>query len=152
MGRAVRDSVEVTLRPLREDELPAFVARGRAEYERELVELAGFDAAEAGRKAEADYVPKPEHGLFALEADGRGIGSAWFGEARGRAFIYDIWIEPAERGQGYGRGAMLALEEEAQRRGLAGLDLNVWAGNDVARSLYRSLGYVERGIFMRKNL
>jgi ribosomal protein S18 acetylase RimI-like enzyme len=47
---------------------------------------------------------------------------------------------------------MVALEGEAARRGLQGLDLNVWAGNDVARSLYRSLGYVERGIFMRKNL
>jgi GNAT superfamily N-acetyltransferase len=93
MGRPVRDPVEVTLRLLREEELPAFVERGQAEYERELVELTG-----------------------------------------------------------YGRAAMLALEGEAERRGLSGVDLNVWAGNDVARSLYRSLGYVERGIFMRKNL
>jgi ribosomal protein S18 acetylase RimI-like enzyme len=33
-----------------------------------------------------------------------------------------------------------------------GIGLNVWGGNEVARGLYRSLGYVERSLQMRKQL
>jgi ribosomal protein S18 acetylase RimI-like enzyme len=152
MGRAVLDSHEVTLRPLREEELPAFVERGRAEYERELVEFAGMEPADARSKADADYVPKAGGDVFAVEADGRAVGAAWLGEQRGRAFVYDVWVDPGERGRGYGRAAMLALEDEARRRGFSGIALNVWGGNTVARSLYRSLGYEERAVTMNKAL
>jgi ribosomal protein S18 acetylase RimI-like enzyme len=152
MGRAVRDSVEVTLRPLRREELPAFVERGRAEYERELVEFAGMEPVEAQRKADADFAPKSEDGVYSVEAGGHEVGAAWLGEMRGGAFVFDVWVDPGERGRGYGRAAMLALEDEARRRGLPGIALNVWAGNAVARSLYRSLGYEERAVTMNKKL
>jgi ribosomal protein S18 acetylase RimI-like enzyme len=46
---------------------------------------------------------------------------------------------------------MLVLEDEARGRGLRGVEFNVWAGNDVARSLYRSLGYAEQAVFMNKD-
>ena len=32
------------------------------------------------------------------------------------------------------------------------MELNVFGGNDVARSLYRSLGYVERAVSMGKDI
>jgi ribosomal protein S18 acetylase RimI-like enzyme len=152
MGRAVRDSHEVTLRPLREEELPAFVERGRADYLRELVEFAGLDPDEAERKAAADFAPKPEHRLYVAEDAGRAVGVGWLGEMRGRAFVYEIWVEPEQRGKGYGRATMLALEEEARRQGFARIELNVWGGNAVARKLYRSLGYVERAVLMSKDI
>jgi ribosomal protein S18 acetylase RimI-like enzyme len=47
---------------------------------------------------------------------------------------------------------MLLAEEEARRRGLMRMALNVFGGNDVARNLYRSLGYVETSVQMAKNL
>jgi ribosomal protein S18 acetylase RimI-like enzyme len=71
---------------------------------------------------------------------------------RSIAFVYDIEIDPAFRGSGLGRAAMLLLEDEAKRLGLAEIRLNVFGGNDVARSLYRSLGYDEFAIGMRKRL
>lgn len=37
-------------------------------------------------------------------------------------------------------------------RGHESMTLNVWGGNDVARGLYRSLGYVEESVHMRKRL
>ena len=46
---------------------------------------------------------------------------------------------------------MQLLEQEAQSAGLPGIDLNVWGGNEVARSLYRSLGFAERAVFMSKD-
>jgi len=47
---------------------------------------------------------------------------------------------------------MLVFEDEALRRGLTEANLTVMGGNEVARSLYRSLGYVERTVFMSKDL
>jgi len=152
MGRPVRDTVEVTLRALREDELGAFIERGRAEYRRQLVEFAGLDEDAADRKAEKDFVPAPTHSLYALEEGERVVGTLWLAERGEYAWLFEIWLDPAERGRGVGRAAMLALEDEVRRRGLRGVELNVWGGNDVARSLYRSLGYGEQSVSMRKDL
>jgi GNAT superfamily N-acetyltransferase len=91
-----------------------------------------------------------------LEEDGRVVGTAlvarreYYGEPR--LFLYDLWLEPRERGRGLGRTAMRALEAEARSRGLPVLELNVWGGNAVARSLYLSEGYAERSVFMSKDL
>jgi ribosomal protein S18 acetylase RimI-like enzyme len=37
-------------------------------------------------------------------------------------------------------------------RGYESMTLNVWGGNDVARGLYRSLGYVEESVHMRERV
>jgi ribosomal protein S18 acetylase RimI-like enzyme len=47
---------------------------------------------------------------------------------------------------------MLVFEDEARGRGLTEVNLTVMGGNEVARSLYRWLGYVERAVFMSKDL
>jgi ribosomal protein S18 acetylase RimI-like enzyme len=45
---------------------------------------------------------------------------------------------------------MVFAEEEARRRGIAKVALNVFGGNAVARRLYRSLGYAETAVHMEK--
>jgi ribosomal protein S18 acetylase RimI-like enzyme len=47
---------------------------------------------------------------------------------------------------------MLALEDEVRRLGFQALSLNVWGGNEVARSLYRSLGFAEVAVLMKKDV
>ena len=47
---------------------------------------------------------------------------------------------------------MRFVEDEARRRGVSGIALNVFGGNEAARSLYRSLGYKEFAAAMRKDL
>jgi ribosomal protein S18 acetylase RimI-like enzyme len=47
---------------------------------------------------------------------------------------------------------MRLAEDEARGRGIDRIELNVFGGNDVARGLYRSLGYVETAAQMRKDL
>jgi ribosomal protein S18 acetylase RimI-like enzyme len=42
--------------------------------------------------------------------------------------------------------------EDAERDGLARVELNVWGGNERARSLYRSLGYRDLAVHMGKDL
>ena len=97
--------------------------------------------------------------LFALEDKGTGerVGDLWFAErdsdfGEKTAFIYSIEIFEEFRGRGLGRQAMTVLEDEVRARGLGRIALNVFGGNDVARSLYRSVGYAETAVFMSKEI
>jgi ribosomal protein S18 acetylase RimI-like enzyme len=47
---------------------------------------------------------------------------------------------------------MLLAEEEARRRGLTRIALHVGGRNDVARNLYRSLGFEENDVAMSKSV
>ena len=47
---------------------------------------------------------------------------------------------------------MTFAEEEARRRGFDQIGLMVFGGNQVARGLYRSLGYAENAVFMTKRV
>ena len=151
----------VRLRPLREDEFDDWLNESRDGYARSMVENGGFPEAEALEKARADFagllsagLATPGHAVFALEDDASGepVGSLWVGERRDALAVYDVEVEEGLRGRGYGRAAMLLAEGEARRRGLGRIDLNVFAGNVIARSLYASLGYQERSVYMSKSL
>jgi ribosomal protein S18 acetylase RimI-like enzyme len=149
----------ISLRPLRDDEYAAWDEAHRAEYERGLVAFAGMTPEAARAKAEHDVPAVLPQGLatsdtwiWAVEADGRRVGTVFLGVRGGGAFLYDITIDAAERGRGHGRAAMLALENHVRRLGYDGVTLNVWGGNTVARGLYDSLGYVEESVHMRKRL
>lgn len=149
----------IALRPLREDEYAAWDEAHRAEYERGLVEFAGLTAEAARAKVDHDVPAVLPDGLatadtwlWAVEDDGRKVGTVFLGLRGGEAWLYDITIEAGERGRGYGRAAMLALEDELRALGHESVALNVWGGNEVARGLYRSLGYAEQSVHMRKRL
>jgi ribosomal protein S18 acetylase RimI-like enzyme len=153
----------VRLRPLRGDELPEFIEHGIEEYARDMAANAGLSPERARKKSEKDWanllpngrVP-PGHHLFAVEDErGERVGEVWFAERTNDfdatvAFVYSIEIAEPFRGRGYGRQAMLLLEDDVRSLGLSHVALNVFGGNEVARSLYRSLGYAETAIWMRK--
>ena len=147
----------VQLRPLHEDELEGWLDRTREGYAREMVEHGGFPEAEAREKARDDiaaYLGTAGDGVFVLEDDASGerVGHLWLAERRGGLAVLDVYVEEGLRGRGYGRAAMDLAEDEARRRGLERIHLNVFAGNTIARSLYESLGYQERSVSMSKGL
>ena len=153
----------VRLRPITAAEFPAFVTASKAGYA-EGIEIHGGQAHEAAlQKAEADFpavlplgLDTPGHFIFIVEANGAAVGRLWLAEremaGRRVLYVYDVSIHPEHQGHGYGRAAMRLAEEEARRRGIDRIELNVFGGNDVARGLYRSLGYVETAAQMRKDL
>ena len=153
----------VRLRPITAAEYPAFVAASKDGYA-EGIELHGGQSHDAAlQKAEADFaavlpqgLETPGHWIFVVEAAGTPVGRLWLAErpsgGRRVIFVYDITIEAAHQGRGYGRAAMRLAEDEARARGLHRIELNVFGGNDVARGLYRSLGYVETSAQMAKDL
>ena len=87
---------------------------------------------------------------------GETVGTLWFAAedepGRGTAFIWDIVVDPAFRGRGYGRAALDALDRLARSLGYDAVRLHVFADNAVARRLYGSAGYVETGVTMLKRL
>jgi GNAT superfamily N-acetyltransferase len=144
---------------MREDEYGPWDVAHRAEYERGLVEFAGFTRTAAREKVDHDVpsvlpdgLATPDTHLWVVEHDGQRVGSVFLGIRDGEAWLYDIVIDEPERGRGYARAAMLALEDEVRSLGHDGIGLNVFGGNEVARGLYGSLGYVERSVQMRKQL
>ena len=63
--------------------------------------------------------------------------------------ITNIATHPEHRRQGYGRRVVGALLDEAKRRGVCSVVLEVRESNDPARRLYESLGFCACGV--RKN-
>ena len=153
----------VTLRPMGADEFARWLPTVRDSYAQDIAVNGGASEDEAQRKAIADTEqlfpadqPSADQFVFVIEADGERVGELWFagresGLGRG-LWIYDVHVKELYRGRGYGREAMLLAEAEARRRGFDRIGLNVFGGNEVARNLYRSLGYTENAIVMNKHL
>ena len=149
----------VSFRPMREEEFDAWLPGHTRGYADGMTAFAGLSAAEAEAKAERDVASIFPSGLategtrlWVVEADGNPVGTVFLGIRDGGAWLYDITIDEGERGRGYGRAAMLALEEEVRQLGFGELGLNVWGGNAIARSLYTSLGFGEVSVGMKKTL
>ncbi|MDF2664241.1 MAG: acetyltransferase [Microbacterium sp.] len=88
------------------------------------------------------------HGWYVVvEESGRLIGYAGLRAVRGArdADIQTITISEAARGRGRGRALLTALLEEATRRDVHDVFLEVRADNPVAQALYASEGFIEVG-------
>jgi ribosomal protein S18 acetylase RimI-like enzyme len=149
----------VALRRLTEEEVAELAPSIEQGYAEDIEQNGGLSA-EAARSKAADDVPRvlkdPASALYAIEDDGTRVGHLWVGERdlqeRRVLWIWDVFVDEAYRGRGLGRSAMELAEDEARRRGLARVELNVFGGNEVARNLYRSLGYREWAVAMGKDL
>jgi ribosomal protein S18 acetylase RimI-like enzyme len=155
--------MSVELRQMSEDEYAVWRPEAEKSY--------AFDIARAGTPEEAarekavrdfarllpDGVATEGQSLYTVVDDDSPVGVLWLAEQDtsdfGKTlFIYDVEIDEAHRGRGLGRAAMLLVEEEARRRGIGSVTLNVFGGNDVARNLYRSLDYAEMAVYMLKRV
>jgi GNAT superfamily N-acetyltransferase len=155
--------VSVRLRPLRDDEFASWLPRMREGYAQDMTRNGGLSPERAAAKAADDVErlfpgerPSAAQSVFAVEAEGEPVGTLWVAErddALQRClFVYELFVDEAHRGRGYGKAAMTFAEEEARRRGFDQVALNVFGGNATARGLYRSLGYEEDAVAMSKRL
>jgi ribosomal protein S18 acetylase RimI-like enzyme len=154
---------QLQLRPMAAAEFEAYRARLVPDYAAEHVR-AGHWSAEAAETLAArqidDLLPEgPDTpGMFLLMAatsGGEPVGLVWVALDRplpGQAWIYDIVVNPEQRGRGYGRALLRAAEQEATRHGSKAIGLNVFGTNTVARRLYETSGYQITAMNMRKEL
>ena len=154
--------MSVDLRPMTAAEYDVWLPEAKAGYAFDIAR-AGASEEAAHAKAERDFpallpdgVASEGQSLYTVVEDGEQVGVLWVAERGGdfgtSLFVYDVQIDEAHRGRGLGRAAMVLAEEEARRRGIATVTLNVFGGNDVARNLYRSLGYDEMAVYMLKRV
>ena len=140
--------------PLTSVEFEEWRVHQTREYARDKVASGAWSEHDALTRAEADndtLLPDKEATVgqsvcrLELAATREPIGWIWVGRATegppNLAWLYDIELLPAHRGQGHGRAAMALAEAEARQLGCNRLGLHVFAQNTVARRLYESCGY-----------
>jgi ribosomal protein S18 acetylase RimI-like enzyme len=80
--------------------------------------------------------------LRTIVADGQKVGVLWYGlRSKQEAFVWDILIYPTFRKQGFGKEAMLAMEQELREMQMTRINLNVFSHNALATNLYSTIGY-----------
>ena len=160
----------VRLLPMSEQHYPTYCAYFIEDYAQDLASNHGHDLPTARHKAEQSLqqsLPQgpatPGHSLLCILRDeaagGAGdesppLGYLWHAidATAGATFIYDFYIDPAQRGQGYGKAAMQALEETVRAMGIQQIKLRVAHDNPRALALYQELGFAITGYNMIKNL
>ena len=73
-----------------------------------------------------------------------GMAGAYIGDD-GAGEVISVWVHPAHRGCGVGRLVVAGAMEWARSAGGARFRLWVTDGNDAARNLYETLGFVATG-------
>ncbi|MDA8346011.1 MAG: GNAT family N-acetyltransferase [Thermaerobacter sp.] len=153
------------LRPMREDEYHAWYQKAVADYAKDHAAAGNWSAAEALERSKKEFsgllpqgLASPGQHLYSIvDPDREGsVGMLWFAE-RGapetpHAFIYDIVVWEGQRGKGYGKGAMLALEPIVRALGLRRIGLHVFGTNETAIRLYERTGYHATNVLMSKDL
>lgn len=155
----------INLRPMTTAEFAEYLVRTVPEYADEKVKAGNWSEEEALQKAQEVYdnllpqgVATPDNYLYTIEeaTSGQTIGMIWMAAIqqgqKQLGFIYDLYIEERARRHGYGRAAMLALEDAARAVGVETLALHVFGHNHGARALYTQLGYEITNINMAKSL
>jgi len=146
------------LRAMEDEEFVAWLPLLRDDYAEDLVRDYGMsaDKARAQAVAEIDGHRSAGHSVLVIEVEREPVGHLWLVERldayEPTLIVYDIDVDESYRGRGYGHAAMVFAEEEARRRGLTRIALHVGARNDVARNLYRSLGFEENEVAMSKSV
>jgi ribosomal protein S18 acetylase RimI-like enzyme len=141
---------------MEDEEFVAWLPLLQEDYALDLVRDYGMSADKARAQAVAEIAGHRPAGdsVFVIEVDGEPVGHLWLVERRDAyeptLSVYDIDVDEPYRGRGHGKAAMVFAEEEARRRGLTRIALRVGARNDVARNLYRSLGFEENEVGMSK--
>ena len=148
----------ITLREMSKERHDVWAANIWAVYYQELIQ-AGFSedyAKENSTPDESNPVDygKMNPGNFTLEVvlENQAIGNVWLVQKEFEWWIYDIEIDEPFRGQGFGRGAMRAIEDFVKNQGGKKLNLSVFGFNKVAQSLYLSEGFETIRIHMHKHL
>lgn len=153
------------LRPMTQEEYAAYRERSEHDYAQEMAASGQLDLHAAVKRSAVEFsellpagLESPGMHLWTAEtgdpAEVAGIG--WI-ELRQRAsgvsaWVYDVKVDAARRGQGLGRALMEALHQAAVELGATSISLNVFGHNTTAIHLYDSLGYAVTAQQMKRDL
>ncbi|WP_093966844.1 GNAT family N-acetyltransferase [Actibacterium lipolyticum] len=95
----------------------------------------------------AEELDTPNTQFLVARIDGRAMGCVALVDQIKYGEIKRLFVSPKARGIGVARALMIALESAAEDIGLTHLRLETGEQLAEAVSLYRSLGYTDRGAF-----
>ena len=155
----------ITLRPITADEFPRYQTYFIADYADELTRNYGHPLDVALTLAKEDLVTSfpdnistPENDLMCIELQAEQvttlIGYLWYAlkDKNATIFIYDFYIFENQRGKGYGKAALNALECTVATTGVQQIKLRVAYDNPRALKLYEAVGFQITGINLAKQL
>lgn len=155
----------VRLEKMAAEDFDTYIEKLTANYAKDNVRSGRWTREEALEKSVSqinsllpERIKTQNHVFFSIVDEGTGdvVGYIWLhiapGEGPKKAFIYDLIIFEKFRKRGYGRAALVALEEYAKEKGIASISLHVFAHNAAALSLYRKMGYEVTSMNMTKNI
>ena len=145
------------------DRFEAWSQQSVRAYAEENVKSGRWDDSEAMERSEREFMEQlpdglatPDHFMFELFFESEYIGYIWVfinpGAAVPSAFIYDIEIVAEQRGKGFGKATMRALEPWCKALNLKRIALNVFAFNTTAIELYQGMGYQTTNFSMQKDI
>jgi len=97
-------------------------------------------------EAFAESVERENYFWLVAEEDGELLGYCCFISVLDEGEVPNVCVKESARNRGVGRKMLEQLIEEAGKKGLAILYLEVRKSNAAARHLYRGLGFEEDGI------
>ena len=151
----------VQLVPMQEEDFEPYLERDIKEYAESHVRNGNWKKEEAlvrSREEHQQLLPdglqSKDQYLFSIfdETSGQKLGMLWVNISNNQAFIYDFRIDEGERGKGYGKQALVALDEKLKSMNVESVGLHVFGDNTTAQELYKKMGYQITGIQMKKAL
>jgi len=156
----------VQLLPMTQPEYDAWLDSAIKDYAQDKVQAGAWEAGEALERSRVEFhkllpagLESPDNHLYSIWSDDAPldipVGVLWVAIPswkRTMAFIYDIIVFEPYRRRGYGRQAMLALEDKVRALGLDSIGLHVFGHNPGALALYQQVGYEITDINMVKKL
>ncbi|CAI9403785.1 putative N-acetyltransferase YycN [Pleomorphomonas sp. T1.2MG-36] len=155
----------IALRPMRDDEFPAYLDYFIPDYAAEIAANYRLSDAAALTQAKGEIEAGLPDGvatagqvlLSIVDLSGPDetlVGYLWYKPdmALRSVFIADFHILAAHQGQGLGKRAMALLESDLRAGGFTQIKLRVAGDNDRARHVYEVSGFRVTGINMSKTL
>ncbi len=151
----------IDLVSMSEEEYIDFYRFSVREYAKGHIKAGNWSEKEANENAAKQFdqlLPQglytKDHKLFTIQQGQNSIGHLWIYVElnKKQAFIYDVYLKEEARGKGYGKETMQALDEYAISNAIEKISLHVFAYNETAIQLYKSMGYEITDYYMSKVL
>jgi ribosomal protein S18 acetylase RimI-like enzyme len=149
--------------PMTQIEYKVFLERTISEYAKDKVRAGDWAESEALERSRKEFLADLPQGiqtknqyLYTLYDEDQSVGLIWLRANVDRptkdGFILELYVDEKQRGKGYGKQAMLLIEEKARGLGLKSIGLHVFGVNKVARNLYEAVGYEVTSVNMSKTI